>query len=82
MWRRRGIRGRDIRAISFCLVSIAAVFAATYFVADHLGFDVWLPTLAATGAYAAWLLTRPRMVRVFRRLRGQSIAEWTGYFEN
>ena len=82
MWRRRRIRGRDVRAIGFCLISIPLAFAAAYLGAKSFGLDRWVPTLAATGAYAVWLLTRPRMLRVFRRLRGQTISEWTGYYED
>ena len=40
----------------------------------------FLALIAIVGAYNVWILTRPRMVRVFRRLRG--IPDWSGYFMN
>ena len=37
-------------------------------------------SLGLTGAYAAIVFTRPRMLRVFRRLRGSP--DWSGYYKN
>ncbi|MDB5417275.1 MAG: hypothetical protein JWP50_694, partial [Phenylobacterium sp.] len=34
---------------------------------------------ALIAAYNAWLLTRPRMRRVFRRLRGETV-DFSGYY--
>lgn len=42
--------------------------------------DNFLVLIGIVGAYNVWILTRPRMVRVFRRLRG--IPDWSGYFTN
>jgi hypothetical protein len=69
------MRARDVRAIAFCVVTVAVLFAALIVL-----LHVYLVALALTGAYAAWLLTRPRMIRVFRRLRGDP--DWSGYFDN
>ena len=77
MPRRGRIRARDIRAIAFCTATIPAVFALVYF-----GTQSWLPAAGVAAAYAAWLLTRPRMIRVMRRLRGDTILEWGGYYDD
>jgi hypothetical protein len=74
---RRRIRARDVRAIAFCTATIPAVLALAY-----LGLGSWLPAAGLAAAYAAWLLTRPRMIRVFRRLRGDTVLEWGGYYED
>jgi hypothetical protein len=58
-------------------VSIPAVLVVAY-----LGVHSWPISAVVAGAYAAWLLTRPRMIRVFRRLRGDTILEWGGYYED
>lgn len=69
------MRARDLRAIVFCVTTTIALFVVSY-----LMFRSYLGTLALVGAYDAWLLTRPRMLRVFRRLRGEP--DWSGYFKN
>jgi hypothetical protein len=70
------IRGRDIRAIAFCTLSIPAVFALAFvLLAD------WRPAAAVAAGYAVWLLTRARMIRVMRRLRGETIVERGGYYQ-
>ena len=40
----------------------------------------YVVALGLTGAYAAFVLTRPRMLRVYRRLRGEP--DWGGYFKD
>jgi hypothetical protein len=69
------MRPRDVRAISFCAVTIAGLFALLL-----AGTHNYLVALGASVAYAALVLTRPRMIRVFRRLRGEP--DWSGYFDN
>jgi hypothetical protein len=69
------MRRRDARAIVFCVTTTIAVFAISY-----VALANYLVSLALTGAWAAFVLTRPRMQRVFRRLRGEP--DWSGYFEN
>jgi len=69
------MRRRDIHAISFCVVSIAAALVLT-----SLIFDNWLYGVVATSAFSAWLLTRARMIRVFRRLRGETTGGWGDYY--
>ncbi|HEY8615172.1 hypothetical protein [Phenylobacterium sp.] len=69
------MRARDLRAILFCAATTVLLFAVS-----GLAFRNWLVTLALTGAWAAFVLTRPRMLRVMRRLRGEP--DWGGYFKN
>lgn len=69
------MRARDVRAIAFCAVTILMMLTASWLLLGSL-----LASLALTAGYAAWLLTRPRMLRVFRRLRGEP--DWSGYFDN
>lgn len=69
------MRARDVRAIAFCSVTTVLVLAATWL---FLGNPI--VSLALTGAYATWLLTRPRMQRVISRLRGDP--DWSGYFSD
>jgi threonine/homoserine/homoserine lactone efflux protein len=68
------MRARDVRAIAFwitsSLVLLTGVFLATHGV---------IAAVALTGAYNAWLLTRPRMRRVFRRMRGET-SGFSGYY--
>jgi uncharacterized protein involved in cysteine biosynthesis len=68
------MRARDVRAIAFwitsSLVLLVAVFLATHGV---------IAAAALTAAYNAWLLTRPRMRRVFRRMRGEATG-FSGYY--
>ncbi len=68
------MRARDVRAISFwlssSLVLLFGVYAATRSV---------IAAAALAAAYNAWLLTRPRMRRVFRRVRGENM-DFTGYY--
>jgi|KBSSwiStaDraftv2_1062776.scaffolds.fasta_scaffold151777_2 hypothetical protein len=69
------MRARDVRAIAFCSITTVLVLALSWLL---LGSP--LVSLALTGAYAVWLLTRPRMQRVIGRLRGEP--DWSGYFSN
>ncbi len=69
------IRRRDIHAVAFCLVSISAVCGIIALVSGN-----WIYTLAVTGIFTAWLLTRARMVRVIRRLRGETVGGWSDYY--
>jgi threonine/homoserine/homoserine lactone efflux protein len=68
------MRARDVRAIAFWLTSSLVVLAGVFLV-----FDSVIAAAALTGAYNAWLLTRPRMRRVFRRLRGETV-DFSGYY--
>lgn len=69
------MRRRDLRAIIFCVVTTLALAIISY--ALFRGFFV---TLALVTGYVIWLLTRPRMVRLMRRARGEP--DWGGYFKN
>jgi hypothetical protein len=69
------MRARDLRAIVFCVGTTLALFFVSY-----LLFQSVIASLALAGAAAAWLVTRPRMQRVMRRLRGDP--DWSGYFRN
>lgn len=69
------MRARDVRAILFCVVTTAALFAVAFVFTRN-----YVASLGLTGAWAAWVLTRPRMIRVMRRLRGDP--DWSGYFRN
>jgi hypothetical protein len=69
------MRARDIRAIAFCAITSLLLLVVSY-----LAFRSVFGSVALVGAYAAWLLTRPRMLRVIRRLRGDP--DWSGYFKN
>ena len=75
MEQRSGLRPRDARAIAFCVVTIAALAAVSFLLSQN-----YLLALGLAGAYAALVLTRPRMLRVYRRLRGEP--DWGGYFKN
>ena len=69
------MRPRDVRAIAFCAgTSVLLLVAAFLFLGDYL------KALLVTAAYDAVILTRPRMLRVFRRLRGEP--DWSGYYKN
>jgi hypothetical protein len=69
------MRPRDLRAILFCATTTVLLFAVSF-----LALRNYFVSLALTGAWAAFVLTRPRMQRVFRRLRGEP--DWSGYFKN
>ena len=69
------MRPRDARAIGFCAVTIVALAALSFILTQS-----YLIAFGLTGAYAAFILTRPRMLRVYRRLRGEP--DWGGYFKD
>ena len=69
------MRLRDARAILFWIATSIALFLVM-----EAAFHRWVLALLATAAYNAWLLSRPRMVRVFRRLRGERLERSGGYF--
>jgi hypothetical protein len=64
-----------VRAILFWIVAtIVLIFAL------QAGFHNWPLTAIATATFNAWLLSRPRMIRTFRRLRGERLSRSGGYF--
>lgn len=69
------MRPRDVRAILFWLATTLALILAL-----EAAFHRWPFTGVAAAAYNAWLLSRPRMIRVFRRLRGERLSRSGGYF--
>lgn len=69
------MRPRDARAIAFCATTTLLLLLGSALLLHSL-----LISLALTGAWAALVLTRPRMIRVMRRLRGEP--DWSGYFKN
>jgi hypothetical protein len=73
----RRIRRRDIQALAFCLLTLPLLFIALSYV-----LQAWQPAAVGALAYAIWLCTRARMIRVFRRLRGDQEVEWRGYYED
>ena len=70
------VRARDLRAIGFCLITIPMVFVVVDAVLGRL-----LVSVAVAAAYACFILTRPRMIRVFRRLSGERV-ERISYYSN
>jgi len=68
------MRPRDVRAIAFWLATSLILLVGVY-----LALRSVIAAAALTGAWNAWLLTRPRMRRVFRRLRGET-TDFTGYY--
>jgi hypothetical protein len=71
----QAMRPRDARAILFWIATSIGLFLAL-----EATFQRWVLALLATAAYNAWLLSRPRMVRVFRRIRGERLERSGGYF--
>jgi hypothetical protein len=69
------MRARDVRAIGFCAVTIPGLWILSMALTHSL-----VVSLALAAGYGAFVLTRPRMLRVFRRLRGEP--DWSGYFDN
>jgi hypothetical protein len=69
------MRARDVRAIAFCAVSAFGLFIVVYLILGS-----YLAAVALTGAWLAFVLTRPRMQRVLRRMRGEP--DWSGYFKD
>jgi hypothetical protein len=69
------MRARDARAILFWIATTLLLMLALQAVIHR-----WVLTGLAAAAYNAWLLSRPRMIRVFRRLRGERWERTSGYF--
>jgi len=69
------MRARDVRAIAFWITSSLVLLVGVYVVTGGV-----IAAAAVTGAYNAWLLTRPRMRRVFRRMRGETTNGFSGYY--
>ena len=69
------MRPRDLRAIAFWITTSLVLLVGVFLLTDGV-----ITAVAITGAYNLWLLTRPRMRRVFRRLRGESASDWSGYY--
>ena len=69
------MRPRDARAVLFWIATTLALILAL-----EAAFHNWVLTAIATATYNAWLLSRPRMIRVFRRLRGERLERSGGYF--
>jgi len=69
------MRARDVRAIAFCAVTTILVLGVCALVTRN-----YFASVGLAAAYAAVILTRPRMLRVFRRLRGDP--DWSGYYKN
>jgi hypothetical protein len=69
------MRPRDARAILFWIATTVALILAV-----EAAIHRWLIAVIVAAAYNAWLLSRPRMIRVFRRLRGERWERTSGYF--
>lgn len=69
------MRARDARAIGFWITTTLVLLIGALLALRNL-----VIALALAAAWNAWLLTRPRMLRVFRRLRGDP--DWSGYYKN
>lgn len=69
------MRARDVRAITFCIATTALVLVGALLIVES-----YIVSLALTIAYATWVGTRPRMLRVYGRLRGDP--DWSVYFDN
>ncbi len=67
---------RDIRALAFWLIGTAAILA----LAGRM-LDRWPFAFALAAAFSAFVLTRPRMIRMLRRLCGQHLKR-ESYFRN
>jgi len=68
------MRRRDIRAIGFCLVTTLAVAISTW-----AALGSWILAGLLATAWLVFILTRPRMIRVMRRLRGDDIEAFSYY---
>jgi hypothetical protein len=62
------MRLRDVRAITFCVVSTAAVAAVGFWLLPN-----WVMAVFLALAYGIFVGTRPRMLRTYRRLRGETV---------
>ncbi len=71
------LRPRDIRGIAFCAVIIPAVYITAAMTLHNQLYAFALTVLASV-----WLLSRPRMLRMYRRLRGESASGWGNYYQD
>lgn len=69
------MRARDVRAIVFWITTTVLLLLASYALTRSV-----LISAALTGAWNAWILTRPRARRVVGRLRGE--VDWSGYYQD
>lgn len=69
------MRRRDAQAIIFCAACVTAVFTVSFALSRSL-----VVSLPLTAACAAFVLTRPRIKRVRKRLRGAP--DWSGYYKD
>jgi hypothetical protein len=69
------MRPRDARAILFWIATTLLLILAV-----EVAIHRWVLAVIAAAAYNAWLLSRPRMIRVFRRLRGERWERSGGYY--
>jgi hypothetical protein len=69
------MRPRDARAILLWIASTIGLVIAL-----EAALHNWILTSITAAVYNAWLLSRPRMIRVFRRLRGERFERSGGYF--
>ena len=69
------MRPRDARAILFVVTtSLVVLVLSLVLLRSYLG------SVAILGAWLAIVMTRPRMLRVMRRLRGEP--DWSGYYKD
>ncbi|RAK50935.1 hypothetical protein [Phenylobacterium deserti] len=69
------MRPRDARAILFVVTTSLLVLILSLVLLRN-----YLASLAILGAWLAIVMTRPRMLRVMRRLRGEP--DWSGYYKD
>ena len=69
------MRSRDIQALGFCVLTLAALL-----VLSSITLGPWIG-LGLGILYSAWLLSRPRMKRVMLRLQGKHY-ERISYYKN
>ena len=71
------MRLKDLGAIIFCVIVISGVFLIAYWLLPQPIY-----TVPVTAVLALWLLTRARMIRIYRRLRGQTRSRWDNFYQN
>ncbi|THD77757.1 MAG: hypothetical protein E7812_13445 [Phenylobacterium sp.] len=62
--------------MAFWLASSLAMLVAVYLASHSV-----IAAAALVAAYNSWLLTRPRMKRVFKRLRGETV-DFSSYYQD
>jgi hypothetical protein len=70
------MRARDVRALAFVGATSLMLLALTFLLSKSV-----IASSALTAAWLAFALTRPRLRRVMRRLRGEDDG-WTGYYQD